>query len=209
MNEKSGRWHERDLDFLDCIYQLQCLSRMNAIYYELRLSQVQAISFWMELAIAATASGSGLVSLFVQHKGYMNLAGSFIWPVIALSAAVAAIIRPIYAPGRSIESFVRQHHGYQNNYFSLKKLAFSLRQTGFVTDDHRKQYDACFDRHVQLSTDSKAVQDEATPKDRYREKAQKRTATELPADRFWWPKIPDQPSGAETAESKKLTAKAD
>jgi hypothetical protein len=180
-------WSHASLDVLDNVYQLQCLSRMNAIYYGLRLSRVQTISFWMEVTIAATASGSGLASIVANSADFIGILGQAIWPLVAIVAALFAIVRPIYAPGRKIEAFTRQHQGYQANYFALKKLAFAIRQENTITSEHRRRYDTCFDRHVQLSTDGKSSEDEVAPNDRFRKEAEARTRAELPSDRFWWP----------------------
>ena len=141
----------------------------------------------MEAMIAATASGSGLAAILAKGEGYLGVAGQYIWPIVALIAAAAAIIRPIYAPSRKIESFTRQHQGYHANYFALKKLAFAIRQEEQITDEHRRRYDTLYDRHVQLSTDAKAAEDESAPKDRYRREAEERTRDELPPESFWWP----------------------
>lgn len=141
----------------------------------------------MEATIAATASGSGIASLLVKSEGYVGIIGQYAWPIIALIAAISAIVRPIYAPGKKIEAFTRQHQGYLANYFALKKLAFAIRQDAKITDEHRRRYETIFDRHVQLSTDAKASEDEAAPKDRYRAEAEARTRKELPPDSFWWP----------------------
>jgi hypothetical protein len=85
---------------LDNIYQLECISRMNAIYYELRLSRVQFIAFYMEVIVAATASGSGVAALLAKNDSYVGTFGQYVWPAIALVAAIGAVVRPIYAPGK-------------------------------------------------------------------------------------------------------------
>ena len=180
-------WTDAELDLLDNIYQLQCLSRMNAIYYELRLTKVQFISFWMEVCIATTASGSGVASLLSNSSGLLGGIGAPVWPVIAILSAIAAIVRPIYSPGKKIEALTRQHQGYVANFFALQKLAFAIRQEGSMSSEHRRRFDTCYDRHVQLSTDAKASDDESAPKDKYRTKAEARTRKELPAEKFWWP----------------------
>jgi hypothetical protein len=181
-------WTDADTALLQGVYILQCKSRMNAIYYERRLGRLQKHSFWMEVAIALAASGSGVGAALQTNKPW----GPEIWQALALVAAFVAIIRPIYAPGKKIEIFTRQHQGYHANFFALDKLAFGIRQAGQVTDEHRRRYDTFYDRHVQLSTE-----DEQTPHDRCLTYARRRTEQELPSNKFWWPpdvaaKVDDQ-----------------
>jgi len=52
----SYSWKDADVALLNNVYDLQCISRMNALYYERRLCQLQAHSFWMEVVTAATAT---------------------------------------------------------------------------------------------------------------------------------------------------------
>jgi hypothetical protein len=174
----STDWRDADLALLGSIYDLLCISRMNAIYYEHRLSRLQAYSFWMEIVTAATASGSSLAALTF----FDTTPGRWAWQALALIAAIVAVVRPIYAPGKKIEAFTRQQHGYHANFFALKKLAFAIRQDGCVTPDHRKRYDTHFDRHVQLSTDDETALDRKSL-----EKARLLTERALPPEQFWWP----------------------
>src|SRR4051812_35451872 len=176
-----SNWVDADVALLNGVYTLQCKSRMNAIYYERRLGQLQRHSFWMEIAIALAASGSGVGALLQTNKPW----GPEIWQALALVAAVVAIIRPIYAPGKKIEAFTRQQQGYHASFFNLEKLAFMIRQEGHVTDDHRRRYDTFYDRYVQLSTE-----DEPAPHERCLIYAQHRTEQQLPPAQFWWPQDP-------------------
>lgn len=172
-------WSDADLALLADVYQLECISRMNVLYYEKRLGRLQFMSFWMEVIVAATASSSGLAAVAVTKTE----AGQWLWQALALVAAAVAVICPIYAPGKRIEAYTRQLQGYHANYFALKKLAASIRQEASVTPDHRRRHDTFFDRHVQLSTE-----DELTPNRKDIKEARERTGEELPPDNFWWPK---------------------
>lgn len=171
-------WPDRDIALLQSIYELTCTSRMNAIYYSKRLGALQRESFFMEVTTAITASGSGVAALTLWNQG----AGQVIWQGLALTAAVVAVVKPLRAPGKRIEVFTRQQQGYHANFFALKKLAFSIRQAGAVSDDHRKAYDTVYDRHVQLNTE-----DEATPDDDLRREAQEAVRREFPDRAWWWP----------------------
>jgi hypothetical protein len=171
-------WTDADVALLGDTYDLECTSRMNVLYYEKRLGRLQLISFWMEVVIAATASGSGLAAVTLIKSE----PGQWLWQGLALLAAAVAVIRPIYAPGKKIEAVTRQLQGYHANFFALKKLAAAIRQEASVTNDHRRRYDTFFDRHVQLS-----AEDELTPNQKCLAEARKRAGKELPVDNFWWP----------------------
>jgi hypothetical protein len=178
-------WPDADLGLLQEIYELQCTSRMNAIYYGKRLGALQRESFIMEVVTAVTASGSGVAALTLWNQG----AGQVAWQALALVAAVVAVVKPLRAPSKRIEVFTRQQQGYHANYFALKKLGFLIRQAGIVTDDHRKRYDTVYDRHVQLNTE-----DEQTPDEALRREAQEAVRKELPSAAFWWPPTPPRPA---------------
>src|SRR4051794_38095192 len=103
-------WSRADTELLEHIYELQSKSLTNRNYYARRLKRVQSIAFWMEVMLAATASGSGLASLA------SGMAGKEIWQVILLAIAVIAVIKPIYSPGKKIERLSRLVQGYSTNY---------------------------------------------------------------------------------------------
>jgi hypothetical protein len=84
---KSCNWTDAEVALLSSVYDLQCVSRMNALYYERRLSQLQNHSFWMEVVTAATASGSGLAALTL----FATIPGRWAWQAMALVAAVVAL----------------------------------------------------------------------------------------------------------------------
>jgi hypothetical protein len=182
-------WNDADRALLGAIYDLQCTSRMNAIFYENRLARLMTIAFWMEVVTAATASGSGLLAVLNEAPGGW---GNSAWQILALTAALVAIVKPIYAPGKKIEVFTRQQQGYHANFFALKKLAFTLRQAGSVAEEHRRGYDTIFDRHVQLSTE-----DENAPNPALLKRARDQTANEFPPESFWWPEPPAEPAPPE------------
>jgi hypothetical protein len=173
-------WSAADVVFFEEVYQLQATSRMNSLYYSERLRELQRISLVMEFLIAATASGSGITAL-ASATSSLPFVG-YLWKGLLLIAAIVSIIRPIYAPGKKIEIMTRQQHGYNTNFFALKKLAHNIRQSGKITDEMRRRFDSVFDRHVQL-----AVDDESAPRGRAIGKARNQAEQDLPRARFWWP----------------------
>lgn len=177
-------WPDADIGLLTAIYELQCTSRMNAIYYGGRLRTLQKEAFLLEVTTAVTASGSGVGAVALWNQG----AGQVLWQGLALFAAFAAVVKPLRAPGKRIEVFTRQQQGYHANFFALKKLAFSIRQAGSISDDHRKRYDTFYDRHVQLNGE-----DETSPDEDLRREAQEAVRKELPGTAFWWPPAPQSP----------------
>lgn len=181
----SSPWPDADIALLKEICELQCTSRMNAIYYGRRLGVLQQEAFVLELATAITASGSGLAALTLwESPGW-----SVIWQVLAVLAAIAAVVKPLRAPGKRIEVFTRQQQGYHANFFALKKLGFLILQAGAVTEDHRKRYDTVYDRHVQLNSEDGSSLD-----GKIRAEAQAAVKQEFPPGAFWWPSTPPLPA---------------
>jgi len=178
-------WPDADIALLKEVYELQCTSRMNAIYYGSRLGALQREAFFMEVTSAVTASGSGVAALTLWNQGVWQ----FAWQGLALLAAIVAVVKPLRAPGKRIEVFTRQQQGYHGNFFAMRKLAFSIRQAGAITDDHRKRFDTVYDRHVQLN-----AEDESSPDEDMRRRAQEAVRKELPGAEFWWPRNPPLPA---------------
>lgn len=167
----------KDRAFLESVFDLLCISRLNAIYYEMRLSRIQRENFFIEVIIASTASGSAVAGLGFWHG---NPFGQWIWATLAITAAVASIIKPLYAPSKKIELFTRQRQSYHNNYFALQKLVYSLQQSSDISDELRKRFETIFDRHVQLSGE-----DEPAVKVKVLRKAEERCSKALPPEIFW------------------------
>jgi hypothetical protein len=153
---------------------------MNAIYYAGRLGKLQTHSLWMDIVIAATASGSGLAA--VTQSALPDAITHPLWQILSVLAAVVAVVRPVYAPGKRIEALTRQKQGYETNYFALRMLTSAIRQDSKVTADHRRRYATCFERHEKLS-----LQDEPSPDQKRLSEARRLVEEELPATRFWWP----------------------
>jgi hypothetical protein len=190
-----ANWTDADTFFLHHLYDLQIKSMVNYIYYGERLKKMLFVSFWMEVIIASTASGSGLASLQLPD---------YVWRTLLAVAAVAAIIRPIYAPGKKIEIFSKQKHGYTTNYFAVKKLAFAISQCEAITAETRQRYGVIMDRHAQLSFD-----DEPTPRQREMQKAMKDANGNLPPQALWWPRQLLQPTSLEGAANIRSAAVTD
>ena len=186
-----ARWTDADYGLLTEIYELLCTSRMNAIYCERRLRELQLISLFMEILIALFATGSGAVA----NKTIATIFGANTWQYLIAITAIIAIIRPIYAPAKKIENLTRQQHKYGANYFALKKLAFVIRQGGIVKDENRRRFGEIFDRHAQASTD-----DETAPSGRHIKRARAQTASELPKESFWWPASASSTDASEQPE---------
>lgn len=178
-----------DRVFLEAVFLLQCTSKMNAYYYEARLAAAQRASTIMEFVLAAAASGGAFAGLVWWTTTEW---GKWTWAALTGLSAVMAVVKPIYAPGRRIELFTRQHQSYYNNFFALQKLVFMLKQSEEITDEHRKRYDTIYDRHVQLAAD-----DEAVPSSQAQRRAEQRAKDAMPPDDFWrhWFPIDNQEAG--------------
>jgi hypothetical protein len=178
-------WPPAANDLLRQIYELQSKSLTNWTYYAMRLRQVQQIAFWMEVVITAAASGALASALAkVANEGILQ------W--LVLIAAVASIVRPIYAPSKRVEHLSKLVQGYLTNYFGLTRLGFAISQDGSVSEETRRRYETVFDRHIQL-----AAEDEPTHSKRLLDKAEAKTKEVLPADGFWWPEKPKESGGTD------------
>ncbi len=153
-------------------------AKMNVYYYEARLASANFWNLSFELALAIGATGSGVAGWAIWKEQIY----AWIWAIIAGTASLIAIVKPILAPGKKIELATRQHQSWHTLSFGIEKVLFQIRQDGCVSDEVRKRFDTTFDRQVQIS-----LEDEKSVNHRLLRKCQAQVKQALPSDKLWVP----------------------
>jgi hypothetical protein len=152
-------------------------ARMNCIYYEKRLKQLQHWNLAVEILIAlATSSGVAGLAFWKSDPGRI------VWGGIAALAAIASAVKPLLGLSKRIEAAAELRQGYLQNFLAFNRLAMQIEGDGEVTAGHVAQHDRLADQVEAL-----AKQDEINPRLRLLEAAQLQVAVEMPIETLWMP----------------------
>jgi hypothetical protein len=162
-------------------------ARMNCIYYEKRLKQLQRWNLAVEILIAlATSSGVAGLAFWKTDPGRI------VWGGIAALAAIASAVKPLLGLARRVEATTQLRQGYLQSFLGFNRLAVQIEGDGEVTAAHVAQHDRLADQLEAL-----AKQDEIDPRLRLLQAAQLQVAAEMPIEALWMPSA-GQPDAAAT-----------
>jgi hypothetical protein len=182
-------WPKGDVALLGEIYVLRLSARMNVVYYKEETVRIQTWSACLSLATALMAGGTGIGTFFNNSVSSLLFLDAL--KITATLAAVAAIIRPIYAPMKRIERATRQVRGYQTNFNALRSLLISIETHGSMTQEHKKKFSTILERHNQLE-----IGDDCCVNYKRLVKAEKIAMSEFPKVMEWWPEVDHPPAAA-------------
>jgi hypothetical protein len=166
-------------------YQMLRTARMSALYYENRLWWANFWNFFFEIAIAIGATSSGVAAWALWQKGI----GVTLWGIITSVSALSAILKPILAPARYIETSTRQHQGWHSFFFSIDKMILDIREHNDFTKETCRRFDTLYDRMVALH-----LEDVKCPNERVLSKILPKVNAEFPAASLWMPTAGDDPA---------------
>jgi len=162
-------------------------ARMNCIYYEKRLKQLQRWNLAVEILIAlATSSGVAGLAFWKSDPGRL------IWGAVAALAAIASAVKPLLGLSKRVETTTQLRQGYLQSFLAFNRLALQIEGDGEVTAAHLAQHDKLADQLEAL-----AKQDEIDPRLRLLRAAQLLVAAEMPIETLWMPPVA-QPDPATT-----------
>jgi hypothetical protein len=182
--EHAGHWpaaagytaHDRAL--LVALWDYARTARLSELYYGARGA---SLSFWMlviDIAIAVTASGSGIAGL----EAFKNGPGAGIWPYLAALTAFLAIAKPLLALDRKARHATQQQSSYRRLLAGLEDLAFDIEQAGELSAEHRQRFQRARNVLRQAEAQDDCAVSAATLKP-----LQARVIAEMPANRLWVP----------------------
>jgi hypothetical protein len=162
------------------VYDQFRTARLSCKYYSARLATLERANFWIELVLAATASGSAIAALtFWQTEK-----GKLAWTALTVLSAIVAVIKPLLKLPDRMTKFEELATGYgllDNDY---RKLEVSIRQKRAFDTDAQQRFQLLLDRSDELRK-KEIVERQTRPG--LRQKCQAEVATELPTDHFFVP----------------------
>jgi hypothetical protein len=155
---------------------------MNCIYYGFAIRRLTYYNTMAEIAIAVTASSTGISGIALWQDPFWKPA----WIAIALISSIAAILKPIMQIPRHIQELSAQYQRYLSIFYSLKLLVDDVYQRQSVGVSDERTLGGVRNKFLEAAThDVKYVNF------RMLRKAKEQTDTEIPADSLW---MPPQPS---------------
>jgi hypothetical protein len=130
------------------LYQMFRTARMSSLYYENRLWWANFWNLSFEIAIAVGATSSGVAAWALWKDGI----GIELWGIITGVSTLSAILKPILAPARYIETSTRQHQGWHSFFFAIDKLILDIRENNDFTKETRRRFDTLYDRNGGLTS---------------------------------------------------------
>ena len=171
---------QEDRHLLQLAYDMLRTGRLGALYYENRLWWANCWHLIFEIAIAVSATSSGVAAWALWKNGI----GVPLWGLITGASTLAAILKPILAPAKHIETSTRRHQGWHSFFFTADKLILAIRTEGEFTKETRKRFDTLYDRMVALHLD-----DAKCPSERVLKKIQSKVNEQLPREALWMPPV--------------------
>jgi hypothetical protein len=128
---------EVNRDQLQYIYDAYRDAALNRLYYGIKLARYRQLNFWVEIAIAIGATGSGGIAGFAV---WGTIPGSYVWLVISGLAAVLALVKPVLQLGGRIENYTKLYAGYTNVFLELKEVVEDIAVAHAISERTRERY---------------------------------------------------------------------
>jgi len=121
---------QEDRTVLNRAYHMLRTARISALYYENRLWWAGFWHILFEITIVATTSsgiaawaiwkGNTGVKLFHQDIGILT------WALLTGASTLVAVLKPIFAPAKHIETATRRHQGWYSFFFAVDKMILTI-----------------------------------------------------------------------------------
>jgi hypothetical protein len=161
------------------VYNKLRTSRLNVKYYCHRLERAEQWNSFFEIVMLASAPTSAIAGLWFWQSEHGKLA----WQWLGCIAALAALFKPAYAPGRKIKQYEGVVVGYRALEYDLMEIKSLIEQKG--------RYDASlqsdFKRALQREKMLVGKNPETTPNTRVLKRCEQEVRHELPDECFITP----------------------
>jgi hypothetical protein len=106
------------------VYDRLRTARLNVKYYCARLARFEAISFWLDLTLLATAPTSAVAGLWFWDTDW----GRPVWKLLAVIAALTAVVKPLLNLTKRIKDYETLVSGYRVLEFDLMQVKIGIEQ---------------------------------------------------------------------------------
>jgi len=177
--EPSG-YTEADRALVHALWDDARTARLSELYFGDRATTLGRASLIADIAIAVTASGSGISGLPVVNSG--ALAG--LWGYLAFLTAVLAVAKPLLAIEPQIRLAAKLQQTYRRVLGSYEDLAFDIEQAGQLTTEHRLRF-----QRIRKLLREATEQEPGAVSTAAIKPLEARVAQEMPSDRLWMPRV--------------------
>lgn len=161
------------------VYDLHRTARLNAKYYACRLNYLERSNFWMEFALAVSAS-STITSLWL----WTTPLGQVSWKVFGVATAVLSIAKPLLRLTDKIRRMEKVQCGYEALDHDLYRLGLHISQGKSYTPQLQKQFLEAVNRKGLLVRERVEIRE----RKRIKRRCEEEVTRELSVDRFYIPK---------------------
>lgn len=162
------------------VYDQFRTARLSCKYYSARLAHYERVNFWIELVLAATASGSAIAALAFWYTA----SGRIIWTALTVLSAILAVAKPLLKLTERIQKLDELATGYSLLDHDYKKLEVKIRQARAFTPELRQRFDLLLDRADDLK--QKEIVERSIDEN-LRRRCREAVSQELPTNRFFVP----------------------
>jgi hypothetical protein len=166
------------------VYDLYRTARLNVKYYCGRLNKIQRLNFWMEFALAATASSSAIAGFTL----WKTTIGGWVWQVLGVIAAILAIMKPLLNLSEKMRKLEEIVTGYRVLEHDLRKIEVAIRQRRIYDKELYEEFLEALDRMDNLVMKSVESSEDKILK----KKCQDEVLIELPSRHFYIPERVEQ-----------------
>jgi len=168
--------NRRQLEYIYDAYRTSALSRT---YYGIKLARYRRCNFWIEIAIAIGATGSGGIAGLAV---WGTLPGNYVWLVVSGISTALAVVKPILQLAARIENYTKLYAGYTSIYLELKDIAEEISIYHMISEKTEERYRGS----RQLLRELAPLVDPNPSKPLIR-KLQEQINGQIPADGLWMP----------------------
>ncbi|PYD87444.1 hypothetical protein DNF23_38475 [Pseudomonas syringae pv. pisi] len=115
------------------VYDLLRTSRLNELYYGIKLRTMERLNLGVEVAIAIVSSSSAVGGLAV----WKTTVGNPFWQVLLGLAAVLTIVKPLLGLPKKIKAYEELLAGYRLLAHELRDLRMDISQSREYTTPHQ------------------------------------------------------------------------
>jgi len=160
-------------------------ARLRMKYSRARQSTLETRNFWIELVLAATATGSAVSAIAFWSTDL----GQVVWKSLSSIAAVLAVAKPLSKLTEKMQRLEAMASGYAGVDHDCMRIEIAARQRGAFDADLQERFDVVLERVAKLQEkDAESHTDTAL-----RDRLQEEVLAELPVDSLYLP--PEKSNG--------------
>jgi hypothetical protein len=167
------------------VYDQFRTARLNAKYFSCRAASLERWNFWLELVLAATATGSAIAGFtFWQTR-----LGQPIWQSLMVAAALGALVKPLLRLTERVKTAQEAAGAYRGVEYDLRRIEVAIKQSRTYDRPLQERFANVLERMSEVATKDHG---HLRVNKRLLTKCQAEVENELPSTHFFIPKRIEQ-----------------